>query len=291
MVLDRWQFTAPPFGGGSEPATFHPGAPQDEALARLEWLVEQGQRCALVVGAEGCGKSHLCPVAARRLGGMGCEVAILSLRGISDDDWLALLLARLPLDPPARDEPLRLWQKLEDRLRENTLLERTTALVFDDADHAPQGALDGLARIVSAAEPLYARTLVVVTATPAGAERLPSGLRQRAAVRIELGPWDEEDVAAYLAGALRRVGGSPQLFSPQAVATLARFSDGVPGTVQQLARLAVAAAAGDGLENVDAATVERAWRDLRPRMSPASVNGASDQLVNPQVRVVRRLWG
>ena len=88
MVRDRWQFTAPPFAGGADPATFHAGGPQDEALARLEWLVEQRQRCALVVADEGCGKSHLGSMIPRRLGGMGCEVVLLSLRGLGSDDWL-----------------------------------------------------------------------------------------------------------------------------------------------------------------------------------------------------------
>jgi general secretion pathway protein A len=294
MVRDRWQFTTPPFAGGAEPAAFHAAGPQEEALARLEWLVEERQRCALVVGAEGCGKSHLGAVLARRLGGAGCEVVVLSLHGLVDADWLELLLARLPLDPPARLEAIRPWQKLEDHLRENTLMERTTVLVFDDADGAPAAALDGIARLVVAAEPLFARTLVVVCATPAGAARLPSPLRQRAAVRIELTPWDEADVAGFIANALSRVGADPALFGPEAVATLARFTGGVPAMVCRVARLAVVAAAADGLDRVDAATVERIWRDLLPDhgvpAAPNAATAADEELPpNSRVRSIRRL--
>lgn len=295
MARDGWQFTAPPFAGGTEPATFHSGVPQEEALARLEWLVEERQRLALVVAEDGHGKSHLLAMVRRRLGGLGCEVALLSLAGLGDDDWLDLLLARLPLEPEARAEATRPWRKLEDRLRENLLLERTTVLVCDDADGAPAAAIDGLSRLVTSAEPLYARTLVVLAATPAGAARLPAPLRARAAVRIELSPWDEADVGAFLSGALERAGGDPHLFTPAAVATLTRFSGGVPAVVRRLARLVLVVAAAADAERIDAATVERAWRELVPveprvrdRVGEDAAAGA-EPAPPPQVRVVRRL--
>ena len=301
MVRDHWNFTAAPFDGTLEPATFYCGGPQEEALARLEWLVEGRQRFGLVVGAEGCGKSHLCALASRRIGGLSAEVALLSLRGLTAGDWIELLLERLPLDAASRGEPLRPWQKLENRLRENTLMERTTAVVFDDLDAAPTDAVDGILRLISAAEPRYARVVVIATATPEGFARLPGGIRQRAAVRIDLEPWDEQDVAGFLRRSLERVGGDPEIFSADAAATLARFAGGVPRVASQLAQLALVAAAGDGLERVDAATVERAWRELVPASAPASAAGDADRAsadaaatpapANPHVRVVRRLWG
>lgn len=304
MVREHWNFSAPPFAGPLEPATFYCGTPQEEALARLEWLVEERQRFGLVVAAEGCGKSHLAAMAARRIGGLGAEVALLSLCGLTAGDWIEMLLERLPLDPLSRSEPLRPWQKLENRLRENMLMERTTTLIFDDLDQAPADALDGITRLITASEPRYARAVVIATASPEGCARLPVGIRQRAAVRIELAPWTESDVAGFLAGSVRRVGGDAELFSFEAAATLARFGGGVPRVVGQLAQLALVAAAGDGLTKIDAGTVERAWRELAParatappqlesRVEPAveQIAGEAEPPVNPRVRVVRRLWG
>lgn len=294
MVRDYWHLNAAPFDGTLEPATFYMAAPQEEALARLEWLVDERQRFALVVGAEGCGKSHLAAMAVRRLGGLGAEATLLSLGGLSAGDWIEMLLARLPLDAASRAEALRPWHKLENRLRENTLMERTTALVFDDLDRAPADAIDGIARLLGAAEPRFARVAVVATATPRGAAALPVGLAERAAVRVELDPWDGRDVAGFLASALVRVGGRHDIFTSEATATLARFTGGVPRTVARLAHLALAAAAGDHLDRVDAATIERAWRELAPDAAPRSDVPADDlhePAVNPRVKVVRRLFG
>ena len=293
MASNHWNFTAPPFAGSLEPASFHVGGPQEECLARLEWLLEERQRFGLVTAAAGCGKSHLAAMAIRRLGGLGAETALVSLRGLGVGDWIELVLERLPLDALSRSEPLRPWQKLENRLRENTLMERPTLLVFDDLDEAPDDAIEGIARLVTAAEPRFARTVVVATATVAGIDRIPLAIRQRAVVRIELGPWSEDDVAGYLAHAVSRVGGDASIFSPEAAATIVRFAHGVPRTVVQLAQLSLAAAAGDGLDRVDGGTVERAWRELAVAGAREELveSAAEDPVTAPRVRVVRRLWG
>ena len=207
MVRDHWKLSGAPFDAAFEPATFHAAVPQEEALARLEWLLEERQRFGLITAAEGCGKSHLAAMAVRRLGGLGAEAVLLSLRGLGAGDWLELLLARLPLDPQSRAEPLLPWRKLENRLRENTLMERSTVLLLDDLDHAPDDALEGISRLVAAAEPRFSRVVVIATAAPARVGRLPAALRQRAALRIELGAWNEADVAGCIAAARQKMCG------------------------------------------------------------------------------------
>lgn len=295
MVRDRWDFAAPPFAGSLEPAAFYCGSPQEEALARLEWLVEQRQRCGLVIGDDGVGKSHLATMAVRRLAGLGAEPVLLSLRGLAPGDWLELLLARLPLDPASRAEPLRPWQKLENRLRENTLMERPTAIVVDDLDHAPADCIDGIARIVGAAEPLFARTVVVALASSAGVSRIPDAIRSRAAVRVELTPWEEADVAGFLARSLERVGGPTDLFTPEAIGTISRFAMGMPRVVCQLAHLATVVAVGERRPQIDSAVIEGVWRELTPAAVTAAPRDRDDgdaiAPAHPRVRVVRKLWG
>lgn len=296
MVRDTSPAAALVFSGTPEPARFFHGPPQEESLARLEWLATERQRCGLVVGASGLGKSHLMAMTSRRFAGLGAEVAVLSLRGLAAADWLPMLLDRLPLDPAARGEGLRPWQMLEQRLRENALLERTTALVFDDIDAAPDDVVDGVTRLATAVEPRFARTLVVATTQPEGWGRLPEPLRRRAVVRIELAPWTAELTAGYLAHELDRHGIARDMFTPEACGTIARCAEGVPRDIVSLARLALAAATGDGATVVDAGTVERVWRELSTswNQSPPGAAGSDpmpDAEEQPRVRVVRRLWG
>jgi type II secretory pathway predicted ATPase ExeA len=294
MVRDSHPHAPLAFSGALEPGLFFRGPAEEEALARLEWLVAERQRCGLVVADSGMGKSHLAVTAARRLGGLGAEVAVLSLAGLPEGEWTDLLLDRLPLDPASRTESLRPWLKLENRLRENTLMGRPTVLLFDDLDRAPEDARAGVARLAAAGEPRFATTVVVATATPAGFASVPEAVRQRAAVRIDLPGWEAAVVATYLATGLAAAGMATEYFTPAAADTIQRFASGVPRVVQRLAHLALAAAAGEGLAQVDAATIERVWRELSPpdafRPPGGHPQSASVPAV-PQVRPVRRLWG
>lgn len=293
MVRDRLDMAASAFDGRLEPSTFHRSPSRDEALARLEWLLSDRQRCGLIVAEPGFGKSHLAAAAARRLGGLGAETAVLSLRGLPDGEWLDLLLARLPLDPASRAEATRPWLALENRLRENTLLERPTVLIVDDLDLAPADAVDGVARLVAAGEPRFATTCIVATTTPVGLAAIPDAIRQRSAVRIDLPPWTADDVAAFVSFALERAGADADCFSQPAIETLSRFAAGIPRVATRLARLAAVAAAGEGLDQVDAGTVERAWRELVPdhestRPVTAAVSAPSSAA---PIRPVRKLFG
>jgi type II secretory pathway predicted ATPase ExeA len=293
MVRNHEHPEVSPFAGTAEPAAFHCGPAQEEALARLEWLVSERQRCGLVVAEPGMGKSHLAIAAARRLGGLGAEVIVLSLRGLPENEWLDLLIDRLPLDPASRAEAIRPWLKLENHLRQNTLMGRPTALVFDDLDQAPADAQAGIGRLVASAEARFATTVIVATARPDGLATVPEAVRQRAAVRIDLPPWTEEDVAAYLADSLVRAGRDAKHFTPAAAQTIQRFATGVPEAIRRLAHLALAAADTGGLDHVDAATVEHVWRELSPPEIDAEtlIEPANDTAESaPRVRVVRRLW-
>ena len=296
MVRDAWNFSGIPFEGTLSPATFCCGQPQDEVLARLEWLLAERQRFAVITGDEGVGKSHLATMAVRRLGGLGAEAVLISLRGVLVGEWIDLCLQRLPLDRASRNEPVSSWQKLENRLRENRLMERPTVLVIDDLDQAPPDALAGLARVVGSPEPRFSWTLVVGTAVSTAA--LPVELCAHVALPISLEPWHETDVANFLTESLTRVGGDPDLFSGAAVATLSRFTGGQPRLVCRLAHFALAAAAGDGLSVIDAATIERAWLVIKPMSeAPEAVDSRLDRgqplrpsPSKPRVRPVRRLF-
>lgn len=293
MVRDGDATAPPPFSGLLEPATFYTGPAQDEALARLEWLVAERQRCGLVVAAAGMGKSHLAVTAARRLGGLAAEVAVLSLAGLDEGEWIELLLDRLPLDAASRAEPIRPWLKLENRLRENTLLGRPTVIVADDIDRGPADARDGVARLVSAAEPRFGTTAVVAIARPEGLPLVPDDIRRRAAVRIDLPPWTGADVAGYLATELTRSDRPEGMFSAAAADTIGRFAGGTAEVIRRLAHLALTAADAEGLEFVEAALVEEVWRELSPSeaSSPAGGSDPNDAVAQPRFKAVRRLWG
>ena len=176
-------------------------------------------------------------------------------------------------------------------------MERPTVILVDDIDHAPTDAVVGIERLVNSAEPRFSWTTVVGTATASSVENIPRSLRNQAAMRVHLDPWDKDDVYAFLSAAITRVGGDPAIIPSATADTVARFVGGLPRLVSRLAHLSLAAAAGDGLAHVDSSTVERVWRELYPVSAPhdsiTRTDGAHDaglERTGGRVRAVRKLF-
>src|SRR5206468_241071 len=73
-----------------------------------------------------------------------------------------------------------------------------------------------------------------------------AGLRDRIAVLARLEPWVPTDVAVYIHGQLAHAGAERRLFTPGAVARVARLTEGVPRGVNTIADASLAAAASVG---------------------------------------------
>ena len=107
MVRDNWNFTANPFEATLTPASFYCGKPQEEALARLEWICQERQRFAIVVGVEGVGKSHLSTTALRRVSGLGVKQSY-SQCGVCLKGLALTSPGRFPLDYASRCDRYRI---------------------------------------------------------------------------------------------------------------------------------------------------------------------------------------
>src|SRR3954469_16944356 len=76
--LDSWPFRSLPGAG-----QFYPTASHNEALARIEHLVEGRRRVGVLLGESGFGKSLLLKVAARQLSRKAAAVAVVDATGAS----------------------------------------------------------------------------------------------------------------------------------------------------------------------------------------------------------------
>jgi type II secretory pathway predicted ATPase ExeA len=176
-------------------------------------------------------------------------------------------------------------------------MERPTVILVDDIDHAPADAVAGIERLINSAEPRFSWTTVVGTATASSVENIPHALRNHAAMRVHLDPWDTDDVYTFLSTAITRVGGDPTIIPSATADTIARFAGGLPRLVSRLTHLSLAAAAGDGLSHVDSSTVERVWRELYPVNPPHdsivrtdSAHDVGSGRPGGRVRAVRKLF-
>jgi type II secretory pathway predicted ATPase ExeA len=81
-------------------------------------------------------------------------------------------------------------------------------------------------------------------------------LRQRIGIRFHLNPLDLEETQEYLDFRIVTAGGSPGLFSPDAVVRIHDYSAGVPRRINAIATNALLAGYGRDAAIIDLAVVE-----------------------------------
>ena len=262
MYRSHWGLAQTPFGSRPNPTFFYQSPGVEEALARLQFLVDENRRVGLVLAEPGGGKSVLLYVLADELRRPGRQVAIVNLLGLTPQELLWQLAAQwgLALDDDASLG--QLWRAIADHLVENRCQKIDTIVLLDDGDEASPDVLDTIGRLAMLEPSREARLTIIVAAKPNRVAKLGGRLLELAELRVELDAWEPVDTQSYVESALKLAGGAVGTFDPDAVRRLHELTHGVPRRVNQLADLALLAAAGRKLTRVDADTVADASEEL-----------------------------
>src|SRR5215218_9050514 len=137
MYLKHWGLSESPFGCGLDPRHYFRGSTQEEALARMQFLVQERRRLGLLLGAPGTGKSLLLGVLKRDLELSGAKVAIASLLGTAAEEFAPLICDALRLNTLGATNA---WQTLAVHIAENRFQQLSTVILLDDVD-APSRTL------------------------------------------------------------------------------------------------------------------------------------------------------
>jgi general secretion pathway protein A len=260
MFRKYWGLRESPFRPALDWRRFFPSPTHEEALARLEFLLEDRRRLGLLFGPAGCGKSLVLEVFARKLRRGGAQVANLSLLGADLHEFLWLTAAELGTNPDRGDDPFRLWRGILDRLTENRYQQQGTVLILDDAQQAQASVLEHVVRLAQLDGKGTGALTIVLAA--GGAHRLPGRLLELAELRIDLEPWEPADTVQYMKAALQQAGATAEVFTDEALHHLHDRCRGIPRRVNQLANLALLAGAGRQANQIDADIVDSADHEL-----------------------------
>jgi type II secretory pathway predicted ATPase ExeA len=262
MQLDHWQLTESPFRTLLDVDRFYPSANHDEALARLEYLVDARRRLGVLLGESGVGKSLLLRVARERLVRKGCAVATIDTVGVGTRDLLWQLAAALGAAPRDSSDMVHLWRLVADRIAENRLQQTSTVLLVDDAGQAGPDVMMQLVRLARLDATPDARWTIVLAAELQQAARWSESLRELVDLRIDLEPWSEADTIGYLQTTLVEAGRFDPVFDDDALAAIYDLTGGVPRRVLRLAELALISGAAARVEKIDAALVHAAHGEM-----------------------------
>jgi len=270
MYLEHWGLKQRPFRSTPEARFFFHSATHDAALAELLYAVDESLSLALLTGPFGTGKSLLLHTLLAGLGGsadyrMGlltnsllspAEVVLSAARALGADE----------LPQRAADVSESYAQdRLEKRLIALAGSGRHAVLALDDA-HAiePRPVWEALRQVLSVQSEGKPLLTLVLSGAESLQERIEAapGLGERVAVHTALLPLTPEETLDYILHRLARSGASSGIFTRGAAEGIARLAGGIPGRINRLADLSLAAAFGLGHKVVGPEVVKMAAASL-----------------------------
>jgi type II secretory pathway predicted ATPase ExeA len=262
MYQTHWGLAETPFRSRFDRRFFYQGPAQDEAMARLHFLVEQRRRLGILLGESGSGKTVLLETFAAGLRASGRAVARLNLVGIEAAEFLGLLAQEFGLTPDLSLAAPSLWRIVDDRLAEYRYQALDCVVLLDDADLATPGVLTQVARLAKNDLAPHSRLTIVLAGQEPRIGRIGQELLELAELRIDLEPWEEPDTDHYLRTLLAKAGRETPVFSPMAITRLHDLTQGIPRRINQLADLALLAGADRKLAEIDVDTIDSIWHEL-----------------------------
>jgi general secretion pathway protein A len=262
LPLEFWGLERWPFRGSVGENQFYPTAGHNEALARIEYLVESRRRLGVLIGEPGIGKSLVMRVAAQRLTRNGCVAVVVDALGASVHEIFWQLACGLKTAPRDDADVAWLWRQISDRVTENRMQQVPTVLLIDDAGQAGPDLVTQFARLARLDVSPAAQWTIVLAAEGSQAARWNDSLRSAVDLRIEVGPWSVSDTIGYVQTALVDAGRVEPVFDDRALRSLHELACGIPQDVARLADYALLAAAAAKVNAIDAAAMEAAYEEI-----------------------------
>src|SRR5262245_54393568 len=147
MYLTHWQLREAPFRNAIDPRYFFQSLTHEEALARLQFLIDGHHRAGLLLGDAGSGKSLVLEVLVGQLARHGQRVTKFSLVGLDKAEFLVRLAACWGLNPQPGDSACDLWRMLLDNIAAQHLEGHRSIVLLDDVDEATPEVLAQVLRL------------------------------------------------------------------------------------------------------------------------------------------------
>ena len=260
MMQEYWGLNRNPFVSGTVHQCFSES--QEEAIARIDFLIREHRRLGLLVGPGGIGKSTLLYHAVRQHRRHGLPAAYLHPLGMNAEEFLAELNQQLELPRQPLSTVAVEWRRLTDHLLTHQFQQMETVIAIDDIDDAAADVLNVIARIVQWSPAGEGMFTVIAAVASDRLEWLPERLAELVDLPIELTQWEIEDTAEFVRREIAAAGGLKNVFDDAAIHTLHQLASGEPRQICRLADMALLAGAGQDAERIDAEIIHTVAEEL-----------------------------
>ncbi len=266
MYQSFYGFKEMPFNITPDPRFLYLSPTHQEALQHLKYGVREKKGFIMLVGEVGCGKTTLCRRFLNELDPAHFDTALILNPRVTETQMLKAILTELGETKLARSQ-VDLVAQMNRVLLERIQQGRDIVLIIDEAQNLKFETLEQI-RLLSNLETDQQKLLqIVLMGQPELKEVLAREelrqLRQRILVHYELRPLSLNDTRHYIQHRLTLAGsqGRPD-FTPWALRSLHRASNGIPRIVNNLCDKALLSAYIRESDEVSYWDVRRAVREM-----------------------------
>jgi general secretion pathway protein A len=255
-----------PFRIVADPDYLYLSPKHQRALTFLEYGLMEDAGVVLMTGEPGSGKTTLIRHILNTLKQTGKDIlpaVVLNVNISNASETVDFVLHAFGLVPEtSKGQSLR---KLRKFLLQKHQEGKKSWLIIDEAQNLSREALEEV-RMLSNLQSAHQTILHIMLV---GQSELKLRLRQpdmiafsqRIAVYYHIEPLTAEEVQAYIVHRLRKAGGRPNLFDPEAVDLIFQASGGIPRTINMLCDAAMVYGYGYELARIDADVIEQVIKD------------------------------
>lgn len=238
MLLDYYKLREQPFGVTPDSRYLFLSPTHREALASLLYAIEAGRGFVALVASPGMGKTTLLFQLLNQLRNKATTIFLFQTIA-TPADLLRALLSDLGVRE-THETLIEMQQRLNQLLVEKSRTGKRVVLVIDEAQRLDDAVLE-MVRMLSNFETSREKLIqIILSGQPQLALRIASPelvqLRQRVSMFANLPPFSVEEAALYIDHRLRIAGRGLEapLFSSEALALIARYSEGIPRNINNL---------------------------------------------------------
>lgn len=264
MFEDFYNLALKPFSKTPDPKFLYLSAMHEEALARLQYAVEEKELIVLT-GEVGCGKTTLTRALTDLLGEKYRVILVINPR-LTPAQFLRLIAKRFDIDVSGNYKN-DLLDAIYSKVYEDYEAGITPVIIIDEAQLIPNKETFEEIRLLTNFQLDDTNLLSLILVGQTDLRRrlnhkryLP--FRQRVGLYYHLGALPASDIKDYVEYRLQVAGRSEELFTKGALEAVYNFSGGVPRLINSIATTALLEGVSAGRGIIDESIVEAAAREL-----------------------------